>query len=477
LISPGELFFNRIKLWIHSTIPENMRTRYLVAACVLGLLFSVGASAQTFSSNAQTANATYTVVTADPLAISDEPFALGDALIRELRRGGYVLYLRHGTVNPGSTDTRGTGEWWKNCATTQRLAPQSFPQAQAVGQALARQRILMDEVLTSEFCRAYDTAVLLGNQAPKQTAALNAFTAFESQKKSLSDLASGIQQLLSTPVALAGRNRLLVGHTLPATIVHPVLSTLGDGQTAIFRPEGNNRFHLVAVLSPGQWQSIGKLAVVDTPTAPQVTIAPPPSVPQPPVIDPAKEIKGAALLKALRQGGYNLYMRHALATLGTDQDLLKVPMWWDNCAIQRNLSDAGREQARKVGTSLRELNIPISAVKVAQFCRTRDTGYLLGLGPLEIDEGLNHVIGQRVGFDVNGARFKLLAEVPATGSNAFLVSHTHGSARPEERVMGGMQEAEVVVFQPDGKGGSTPVARIPLTEWDNLIKLTNPAKS
>jgi hypothetical protein len=33
------------------------------------------------------------------------------------------------------------------------------------------------------------------------------------------------------------------------------------------------------------------------------------------------------------------------------------------------------------------------------------------------------------------------------------------------------------VFQPDGKGGSTPVARIPLTEWDNLIKLTNPAKS
>ena len=36
--------------------------------------------------------------------------------------------------------------------------------------------------------------------------------------------------------------------------------------------------------------------------------------------------------------------------------------------------------------------------------------------------------------------------------------------------MGSLQEAEIVVYQPDGNGGTEPVARIPLVEWDNLIK-------
>ena len=108
--------------------------------------------------------------------------------------------------------------------------------------------------------------------------------------------------------------------------------------------------------------------------------------------------------------------------------------------------------------------------KTAQFCRTRDTGHLMGLGPIEVTEDINHQIGQRAGFDVNVARFKRLAEMPAAGTNTLLVSHTHGSPRVEERIMGGIQEAEIVVYQPDGKGGSEPVARIPVPEWEMLIK-------
>ena len=77
-------------------------------------------------------------------------------------------------------------------------------------------------------------------------------------------------------------------------------------------------------------------------------------------------------------------------------------------------------------------------VLTAQFCRARDTGHAMGLGPIEITETLNHQIGQRVGFDVNAARFTQLAEKPP-------------------------------------KGASEPVARIPVTEWGNLIKTDTPA--
>ena len=208
---------------------------------------------------------------------------------------------------------------------------------------------------------------------------------------------------------------------------------------------------------------------LESPAAIAPTPVPPP--PAPPPILPEHELKGAQLVLALRQGGFNLYMRHAVATVGQDGNLQQTPEWWGNCEIQRNISDAGRDQARKVGEGLRALKIPVHQVLTAQFCRTRETGHLLGLGPIEITEDLNHQIGQRKGFDVNVARFKRLAELPPKGTNTLLVSHTHGSQRAEERILIVLQEAEIAVFQPDSKGGAEAIARIPIAEWGNLAKV------
>ena len=469
-----------------------VRTFRLMTALSFLTLWHSLSFAQTVSASSHTAKATANVAAAfQPLVVADELFGLTDGLVRELRNGGYVLYLRHGVVLPGSTDKVAVGEWWKDCQNTQRIGPEVQAQMRAVAEALSRQRIALYEVLSSEFCRAYDTAGLLGVAAPQRTAALNDITAFNklppgtaSLISPLASFSAGIQQLLSKPTP-PKTNRVLVGHALPPTIIHPVLSTLQEGHTAIFKMEPGNRFHYITTLSPGQWQSIGKQAVAElTPSyagaapqvvsatpvasAPQVTATPPP--PNIALIDAARELKGAALVQALRKGGFNLYMRHALSNIGQDGNLIQTPAWWENCAIQRNISDAGREQAQKVGAAMLALKIPIGQVLTAQFCRTRDTGHAMGLGPIEVTEDLNHQIGQRAGFDINAARFKQLAETPAKGTNRVLVSHTHGSPKTEERIMGAMQEAEIVVFQPDHKGSSEPVARIPLSDWDNLIR-------
>ena len=182
-----------------------------------------------------------------------------------------------------------------------------------------------------------------------------------------------------------------------------------------------------------------------------------------------------AIVSALRKGGFNLYMRHGAASEGQDTfNAAQTPRWFDDCKLQRNLSALGQEQARKVGAALKQLNIRINVVKTSQFCRVRDTAYAMNLGPIEITEDLNHMMGQRTGFDTNSARYGQLAMLPPVGTNVLLISHTHGSPRGEERVMGQMQEAEIVVYQPDAKGLSIPVARIPLADWDVLIKLANP---
>ena len=468
----------------HRFVTGTVRRIGLFATTAMLSLYCIPSFSQTVSASSQTAKATANVAIAEPLAVEDASFGLAEGLIRELRNGGYVLYVRNGAVLPGSTDNITSGEWWKDCQNTKRIGPEVQAQMRAIAGALSRQRIIVHEVISSEFCRAFDTAGLLGLAAPQRNAALNDFTSLSnklqgstSSGNSLANYTAGIQQLLAKPTPPRA-NRILVGHSLPPSIIHPALSTVQEGHTAIFKVETGNRFHYITTLSPGQWQWIGKQTIADSPppiaVPPQVTAVP--AVPNLPLIDAAKELKGMALVQALRKGGFNLYMRHALSNVGQDGNLIQTPMWWDNCAIQRNIADAGREQAHKVGAAMRELKIPISQVLTAQFCRTRDTGHAMGLGPIEITEDLNHQIGQRIGTDVNTARFKQLVEIPAKGTNRLLVSHTHGSPKSEERIMGSLQEAEIVVFQPDNKGGSEPIARIPVTEWDNLIKSEPAAK-
>ncbi|MBL8524832.1 MAG: hypothetical protein JNN20_14160 [Betaproteobacteria bacterium] len=470
---------------LHPQIPSMCALRRAAFAAALGLFFTIPlsetASAQTVNANSGTAKATVFVQPPDSseLVVTDEPYSLYDGLIRELRSGGYTIFMRHGPVLGSSTDIRNAGAWWQDCKTTQRLGPSALPRARAISEALSRQRVPIGELHTSEFCRAFETGVHLGLVPPTRNAVLNDFVVY-ANNPAATNLPTGVRELISRNTQPRS-NRILVGHQLPESAVHPSLAYLPESHTAIFKAEGSNRFHYVTSLSPGQWQWIGKQNIPDQPNqlaaiAPQVIPPPAPAAANPVLIAPDQELKGMQLVTALRRGGYNLYMRHAQATIGQDGNLLQTPMWWENCAIQRNMSDGGREQARKVGNGIKALNIPVSMVLTAQFCRTRETGHLLGLGPIEVTEDVNHQIGQRTGFDVNVSRFKRLAEMPPKGSNNMIVSHTHGSPRAEERIMGGIQEAEVVVYRPDGKGNAEPVARIPVPEWDNLVKLASATK-
>jgi phosphohistidine phosphatase SixA len=194
----------------------------------------------------------------------------------------------------------------------------------------------------------------------------------------------------------------------------------------------------------------------------------------PPVIDPALERRGYALVAALRQGGYNLYLRHGSATDGEDKPMLAdLPQWWEQCALQRRLDDVGREQARRVSAALSDAGVPVSSVKSSQFCRTRETATLLaqerGLAVTAIP-ALNHAVGQPAGFDTR-RRFEVIAEPPPAGTNALLVSHTHGSAKAHERVLSQLAEGEIAVYRPDGKGDAVPIARITVADWEALRSL------
>lgn len=79
----------------------------------------------------------------------------------------------------------------------------------------------------------------------------------------------------------------------------------------------------------------------------------------------------AAAWAALGQGGIVLF-RHANAPGGGDP----VGMRIDDCITQRNLDEAGRAQARRIGEAFRSRGIEIGAVLTSQWCRARDTAEL-----------------------------------------------------------------------------------------------------
>ncbi len=79
-----------------------------------------------------------------------------------------------------------------------------------------------------------------------------------------------------------------------------------------------------------------------------------------------------AAWQALRSPGAVLLIRHALAPGGGDPPGFKL----QDCSTQRNLSEAGRAQARRIGQRLRAEGIVVAQVLHSEWCRTRDTAQL-----------------------------------------------------------------------------------------------------
>jgi len=81
----------------------------------------------------------------------------------------------------------------------------------------------------------------------------------------------------------------------------------------------------------------------------------------------------ASFWTLLREGGCVLLMRHAQTDPGVgDPPNFKL----GECSTQRNLSEAGREQARKVGVTFLRERIKVDQVRSSAWCRCVDTAML-----------------------------------------------------------------------------------------------------
>ena len=106
----------------------------------------------------------------------------------------------------------------------------------------------------------------------------------------------------------------------------------------------------------------------------------------------APAANGDALWDLLRGGGQVVLMRHA-STEGGIGDPAGFRL--DDCRTQRNLSTAGREEARRLGHAFKSRNIPLGRVLSSRWCRCLDSARL-AFGTVEPWEPLDSFFNDRV---------------------------------------------------------------------------------
>jgi len=146
---------------------------------------------------------------------------------------------------------------------------------------------------------------------------------------------------------------------------------------------------------------------------------------------------------SLDQTGAVAIMRHALAPGTGDPADFEL----DDCSTQRILSDAGRDQARRIGAAFRERGITFDRVLTSQWCRATETAELLDLGPVEGTPELNSFFRDQSAKDAQTRDLTKL--IKDTDARLMMVTHQVNISALTGRFT---QSGEVLVIRPTETG-------------------------
>jgi phosphohistidine phosphatase SixA len=190
------------------------------------------------SSNSMLYGKPVAVTPLSPEILSSEAYK---ALVADLRRGGYVIYLRHALTVSAPEPAVGD---LADCTWQRNLSDDGRRQAASVGSRLSEQGIPVATLEASPFCRTRQTAELAFGRAPQVNADL-LYHSTQTPEQFAAAKAKLKARLAAPPPA--GGNVVLVGHS--PTMKQAAAVELPEGQGAIVKPTGDGSFRIVARLT------------------------------------------------------------------------------------------------------------------------------------------------------------------------------------------------------------------------------------
>ena len=189
--------------------------------------------------------------------------------------------------------------------------------------------------------------------------------------------------------------------------------------------------------------------------------------------EPAPELTAPAdIARALRSGGYVIYMRHGqtrrneLELEAKSREAGRFSL--ADCATQRNLSEEGIAEARAAGAQFRRMRLPVARYLSSRYCRVAQTArmYADDIGYSEALTSDGPVVKHPDRID---AVRVLLSEKPPAGKNTMLFAH-QGIFWEATRLT--VQEGWAVVLVPGNF--NRIVARIAPADWAALAAVPGP---
>lgn len=164
-------------------------------------------------------------------------------------------------------------------------------------------------------------------------------------------------------------------------------------------------------------------------------------------------VQGEELWALLQEGRQIVLIRHAITTAGLGDP---PGMRLDDCATQRNLSEDGRRDARRIGDTFRSRGIPVARVLSSPWCRCLETARL-AFGSAEPWPPLSNLFGRPQNRESQVREMEKLVGQRLAVGNLVLVSH--GSTIS---ALTGVSPApgELVVVTPQGGTRFTVAGRL-----------------
>jgi len=173
---------------------------------------------------------------------------LGPAqLVQALQEGGLVVYFRHASTDRSQIDA-GLADL-DDCSKQRNLDAAGREQSREIGRGFRELEIPVGGVLSSEYCRARETAELAFGRYEDEPV-LTGFPA-EGDPGYREQLA-GTRELIGSPPAEG--NTVLVAHVKNLEAAAGV--SLDEGDAAVFEPLGDSRFRHLGRIPASVWPQL-----------------------------------------------------------------------------------------------------------------------------------------------------------------------------------------------------------------------------
>jgi phosphohistidine phosphatase SixA len=191
---------------------------------------------------------------------AEAPAPTAGGILGKLNKGGYVLYVRHTQTDSSTKD--GDLSNMSDCSKQRILSKEGQESAAKLGESFKAAKIPVQAVVTSQFCRAKETAKLMGFDQATENADLNNDSGEPAVSKDESERRGAALRKLLAAAPAAGKNTVIIGHVPNIkTAAGLDFANMKEGEFAIFEPKQDDPgYETIGRVTPDALHKIAQTA-------------------------------------------------------------------------------------------------------------------------------------------------------------------------------------------------------------------------